>query len=216
MQIHPSVHKITNSLIINKYLIVEAEQLTLIDTGLPGHGKSIIKYIHSINRVPEEITRILITHADGDHFGSINQLRINPNLIVCTSNIEADAIRAGKQSRPLKLESLFARLFNKFSRRFFKAPSAGVDQILHPDEVLPVLGGLRVLGTAGHTPGHLSFFSTSTGILFAGDSIVIRGKRAFPSSGFNTWDESLAFKSFDFQMALNPAIICAGHGSLVL
>ena len=59
-------------------------------------------------------------------------------------------------------------------RRFFKAKPLQVDEILREGQKLDVLGGLEVLETPGHTPGHISLFSPSTGILFVGDSIVSR------------------------------------------
>lgn len=213
MQIIPSIHMISK-MMIYEYLIIEEEKIILIDTGLPGSGSQIIRYIHSLNRKPEDISHILITHADGDHYGSVGQLRINPLLIVCTSDIEARAIQTGSQSRPLKLETISSRAFNLIARRLFKASPVHVDRILNPGEVLPVLGGLHVLDTCGHTPGHLSFFSPSMGVLFAGDSIVIKGNKLFPSTGMNTWNETLAVKSFEEQLSLNPGIICAGHGML--
>ena len=43
---------------------------------------------------------------------------------------------------------------------------------LSDGQILPVLGGLRVIETLGHTPGHISLFAPSAGILFCGDSIV--------------------------------------------
>ena len=35
-----------------------------------------------------------------------------------------------------------------------------------------ILGGLRELETLGHTPGHISLFAPTIGVLFCGDSMV--------------------------------------------
>ncbi len=57
-----------------------------------------------------------------------------------------------------------------------------MDEILKDGQTLPVLGGLRVVETPGHTPGHISLFAPAVGMLFCGDSMVtdengIRGSR---------------------------------------
>ncbi|MHB8933595.1 MAG: MBL fold metallo-hydrolase [Bellilinea sp.] len=54
-----------------------------------------------------------------------------------------------------------------------------------PDQILPILDGLHVLDTAGHTPGHLSFYQPERRVLFAGDSIVERNKVPSPVYGIN-------------------------------
>ena len=36
-----------------------------------------------------------------------------------------------------------------------------------------------------------------------------------PSRGANTWDEAIALESVRLQAALNPQIVCVGHGAVV-
>ncbi|MBI5715226.1 MAG: MBL fold metallo-hydrolase, partial [Chloroflexi bacterium] len=74
MQITPNLHCIPLS-IVNAFLIVEDDGLTLVDTGLPKNEKKILKYIEEIGRKPNDLKRILLTHADGDHVGSAKALR---------------------------------------------------------------------------------------------------------------------------------------------
>ena len=38
-------------------------------------------------------------------------------------------------------------------------------------QVLPVAGGLRVVHTPGHSPGHASYLHEQTGVLITGDAI---------------------------------------------
>ena len=47
-----------------------------------------------------------------------------------------------------------------------------MDEILADGRVPPVMGGLHVVEAAGHTPGHISFFTPSASVLFVGDSLV--------------------------------------------
>ena len=53
------------------YFVRENEGLTLIDAGLSGSGKAILE---AANELKLPITRIALTHAHGDHVGSLDEL----------------------------------------------------------------------------------------------------------------------------------------------
>ena len=213
MEIIPNVHLIP-SRIVNVYLIVEADGLTLIDTGLARNDKKIMGYIGTLGRPSSHLRRIVITHADGDHVGSLAALKAATGARVYASRIEADAIAVGRASRELKVRGLQKRLMRLLAP-LFKARPASVDEILSEGQELPVLGGLRVVETPGHTPGHVSLFAPSVGILFGGDSMVSDNGALRGSRGFNTWDETKAKESVRKQAALGARIVCVGHGPVV-
>ena len=213
MEIIPNVHLISGAA-VNCYLIVEPDGLTLIDTGLPNYKSRISNYLTSIERSPEIIRQILITHADSDHVGTLAYLKAAIGAMAYASALEAKAIAAGKASRDLSFTGL-AKILFVLLNRFFQYQPVEVDQILKPDQELPILGGLQVISTPGHTPEHISFFSPLTGILFAGDSMRASDKGLHPSRGVNTWDEHKALESFKLQIALSLKIVCVGHGPVV-
>jgi glyoxylase-like metal-dependent hydrolase (beta-lactamase superfamily II) len=92
---------------------------------------------------------------------------------------------------------------------------AQVTRTLHPGDELPVLGGLQVLATPGHTPGHLSFYAPRYSLLFAGDSLRVLGGRLHFGDGPFTWDYARGRESVRLQAALSPSIICCGHGPVI-
>ena len=57
---------------INCYLVREDDGLTLIDTGMSSMEKGIVA---AARRLDAPITRIALTHAHGDHAGSLDALR---------------------------------------------------------------------------------------------------------------------------------------------
>src|SRR5579875_2820675 len=65
-------HQLTRLGLFNTYLVRESDSFTLIDTGIAGTGKQIIPAARNLS--PEPIRRILLTHAHGDHVGSVDQL----------------------------------------------------------------------------------------------------------------------------------------------
>ena len=74
MEIIPGLHLI-NGRAANVYLIIEGGELTLIDTDLPGSHKKIITYIKGLGFQADALKHIIITHADGDHYGSLSALK---------------------------------------------------------------------------------------------------------------------------------------------
>lgn len=207
----PNIY-LLKSLIVRQYLLVDDNQLYLVDAGLPGNSKAILRALSELHIVPTDITlHVLITHADGDHVGSLSELRDSfPNIKVYASAFEAEAIRGGHSSRPLKPKG-FEKVFYNLLSPLFVSPASEVDCILNPGDVLPVFSGLRVIDSSGHTPGHISFYLPKERVLFAGDSIRGSNHSPAPSIGANTWDIDKARGSFDSQLQLQPAYICAGH-----
>lgn len=197
--------------LVRQYLLVDQNNLTLIDTGLAGNSRAVLKAVQGLGFGPEAVTRILITHADGDHYGALADLTTRTHAQSYAAALEAQAMQNGASSRPLQPRGLEKLLYG-FISPLFKSPPTAIDQILKPGDVLPVLGGLQVLDTHGHTPGHLSFYLPEERVLFAGDSIAFIKGRPVPSFGANTWNPDASRRSFDMQMNLSPRIICAGHG----
>lgn len=213
MEIVSKVHLIPSGM-VNCYLIVEADGLTLIDTGLPGNRRNVLRYIADVGRAPGDLRRIVITHADGDHFGCLATLKDETGARAFASPIEAEAIANGRSSRELKTRGL-QKLLSSLIAPAFRAKPVAVDEMLAGGQELPVLGGLRVVETPGHTPGHISLFAPLARILFAGDSMVSENGALRESRGFNTWDESKAIASVRAQAALGADIVCVGHGPVV-
>ena len=212
MEIIPNLHVIPSS-IVNVYLTIDPDGLTLIDTGLPGHAKKVLKYIAELGRKPTDLKRIIITHADGDHVGALAALKAATGARAYANPIEANAIQAGRPSHELKVRGALA-LFFKLMFSFFKAKPAAVDETLSDGQVLPVLGGLRVINTPGHTPGHISLYAPAAKILFCGDSMVTEKNGTLRCSR-GMWDEDKATESVKVQAALGAEIVRSGHGPIV-
>jgi glyoxylase-like metal-dependent hydrolase (beta-lactamase superfamily II) len=214
VEITPNVHLVPN-VIANPYLIIDTDGLTLIDTGLPGSDKKILNYMHEHGFSAHDLVRIIITHSDMDHVGGLAALKRASGARVYASAIEASAIAKGVSSRRIRPARLRRRLLMTVVGWFLKATPVQIDEILAEGQKLEVLGGLQVLETPGHTPGHISLFSPSNGILFVGDSIVSRESGLTGSLPANTWDQAQAAESVRRQATLGAQVICSGHGPVV-
>jgi glyoxylase-like metal-dependent hydrolase (beta-lactamase superfamily II) len=74
--------------------------------------------------------------------------------------------------------------------------------------------GLQVLGTPGHTPGHMAVFDPDTKLLVAGDALNNDGRLTGANPGFSE-DMDAAAASVRKLAALAPGTILVGHGSPV-
>jgi glyoxylase-like metal-dependent hydrolase (beta-lactamase superfamily II) len=145
--------------VANPYMIVDPDGLTIIDTGIPRSENKILAYIASLGKSARDVKRILLTHSDLDHVGGLAGLQKATGARSYASQIEADAIALGRPSRQISPSPSLRSFLFGLLRRFFKATPVKIDEILTDGQVLPVLGGLHIVETAGHTPGHISFFA---------------------------------------------------------
>ena len=215
MEIIPNVHLIPN-IVANPYLLIDPDGLTLIDAGLPGSHRKILRYLAGLGYAPGDLKCILITHADYDHVGGLPALKAATGARVFASPLEAQAMAEGRPSRPVKPRRAITRLLFNLMAGLFKPAPVKVDELLADGQILPVLGGLQVVETPGHTPGHISLFAPSAGILFCGDSIVSREDGLRGSTGANNWDQPKSDESVRKQAALGARILCSGHGPVVM
>lgn len=208
-QICPHVYAFSRGSIF-QYVLVEDGRLTLIDTGLPIFGRLLLRDLKKF--FPGyQMQSILITHADGDHYGAANLIKDAFHSRIAASAPEAQAMRSGTMSRELATRSAAVRLLIKIVYPLYDARPTPVEDILQPGSTLDILGGLHILDSAGHTPGHLSFYLPESRVLFAGDSIVERNRIPSPSYGMYCWSEPLAEKAYNLQMSLAPVHLCCGH-----
>lgn len=207
MEIHPQVHCFATRA-VNSYLCVEAGGLTLIDASTPNQADMILNYVLRIGRQPWEIRRIVITHTDRDHVGSLAELQGATGATVIAGEASISWLQRGMAPAhlPRPMQFVVDRLFK------YEPLPLNVLKAIRPGEVLPVLGGLRAIATPGHTPDHLAYYSRVTGVLFAGDALSTGEGRVGLSPGFITADERIARQSARALLELAPAVVACGHG----
>jgi glyoxylase-like metal-dependent hydrolase (beta-lactamase superfamily II) len=213
----PATYKIhlLNNRFVNLVLIVEPDGLTLIDTGLARSGpKLVMSKLAELGFQPNDLKRILITHADPDHTGGAPVLRAGTGAKLCASAIEKAAIERGTTSR--QPTGVGFKIFaNTLGKLMMPLAPATVDEELSDGQVLPILGGLRVLATPGHTPGHLSFFAPALGVLIAGDSMnATSGSLQFKPAPVH-WNFAEGCNSVRKQAQLGAHTVYCGHGPVI-
>jgi glyoxylase-like metal-dependent hydrolase (beta-lactamase superfamily II) len=210
MELLPDIYMLKNRY-VNLYLLVEDSGLTLIDTGIVKSGpKLVLETISSLDYQPQSIKTILITHADPDHTGGAAELKAATDATVLAHSLDGKAMAEGKPGRPP--QGFLAPVIKNLATS--SIPAQTPDGVIENQE-LPIMGGLQVIATPGHTPGHLAYYLPSKKILFAGDSMMsLFGRLVFFNNPFVS-DFAQGKKSVQKLSSLGATTVCCGHGPVV-
>jgi glyoxylase-like metal-dependent hydrolase (beta-lactamase superfamily II) len=169
--------------LINSFALTDADgSVTLIDCGLARATPRLVAGLAAMGKAPQDVTRIVLTHAHDDHAGAAAATAALTGTGVTVH--EDDAVHLREGTTPALDQSLW--LGRLASRRPKRITPVEVTEVLTDGQVLPVAGGLRVVHTPGHTPGHMSLLHEPTGVLITGDSIFNVFGLRWPPKAFCT------------------------------
>jgi glyoxylase-like metal-dependent hydrolase (beta-lactamase superfamily II) len=202
-QIMPGVCAFTGLLMGRVYALEDVDGLTLVDTGLGLGAKKVLMQLQANGRQPSEVKRILITHAHPDHVGGLPELQAATSAQVIAHVLERPVIE-GKVS--------IARRTSGIRLPDTKFKAAPVHCEVQGGETLPeVLGGLQVIFTPGHAPGHICFWQPDRRLLFCGDVLMRLPRVRLPFAAF-TVDMEENKRSVKKLAELEASVVCFGHG----
>jgi glyoxylase-like metal-dependent hydrolase (beta-lactamase superfamily II) len=206
MEILPDIHQVPGLRWSNAYLMVEQEGLTLVDAGLPGAWKKIFSYIDQIKRSPSELLRVIVTHSHPDHTGPLKKVSQMTGARILAHR--ADTRCQGKSNwlhYPTQPPT-----FDWNVPLLHRIPA---HELIEDGHILPVLGGLQVLHTPGHTPGSVCLYLEGRKVLFTGDTLLADGhcfRRPVPFPGTNFRDYRASVERLG-QLSFETALV--GHGT---
>jgi glyoxylase-like metal-dependent hydrolase (beta-lactamase superfamily II) len=178
---------------VNVYLLEDV----LIDAGTVVDRRRVLKQLTG-----RTLTAHALTHAHLDHYGSSRAVCERFGIPLWCGAGDVEMVEAGKMIGP-------------GGRVVPAAPKCTVARALREGDVL---AGFTVLETPGHSPGHVSYWRESDRVLVCGD--VIWGCNPFINAGqprepfpYVSPDPALNRASARRLAALEPALVCFGHGA---
>lgn len=209
MAIPPELHHV-RGFGVDTFIIAEhGRPLTLIDAGMPWSAWPIRRRIRAIGRDPEEIGRIICTHGHPDHIGGIPRLlagQVNASALMHPADIAGLAVGLRRALR--RTDDGVARRSRLLD---YLTPTPARLKPIHDGDLIPVLGGLRVIHTPGHTPGSVCLYAEQHRLLFTGDVLqVIRGRLTY-ANPFFSHDIGLARQTVSRLAELDVETIALAH-----
>src|SRR3970040_375988 len=130
--------------VLSGYLyLVDESEITLIDAGLIGSGRAVRLYASKIGRSLDDLTRIICTHAHPDHIGGVRELAGDREVEVLMHPADLDGLTVTLR------DAVANRNRSQLIAYFTRHPGEATP--IEDGQELPILGGLPVIHTTGHT-----------------------------------------------------------------
>ncbi|MGA3009900.1 MAG: MBL fold metallo-hydrolase [Terracidiphilus sp.] len=157
----------------------DAANVILVDTGVPTSLETIKKQMEVAGTSFAKLNMIIASQQDIDHVAGIRGiLKESPQVRVLAHEEDRPYIQGDRKVK---------RLNSKFMERIkglpeeerlsvinmFENSSVKVNRALSDGEMLPYCGGITVIHTPGHTPGHVCLYHQKSKTLIAGDAMNI-------------------------------------------
>lgn len=207
--------------VITPVLLQDEHEAILVDCGYPGFTGLIQKAAMEAGISLDALTRLIVTHHDMDHIGSLAALkRAYPHLEIIAHELDAPYITGAKKSLRLQqAESTLddvpeeAKPHAEQFIRFLKTIEPGpVDRTVSHGERLPWCGGIEIVHTPGHMPGHISLYLPASKSLIAADAVVIEGGKLDIANPQYTLDLDEAVRSVRRLLDYDIEQIVCYHG----
>ncbi|TKX73657.1 MBL fold metallo-hydrolase [Halorubrum sp. GN11_10-6_MGM] len=190
---------------VNAYLVFD-DVPTLVDAGTPWDEAAIRRGLDEAGIGVSEVGRVLLTHYDLDHVGTLASLAPELDAPVRAYGFDAQLLR-GARSPPIRNHK---GLIQRLGGLVTDLPDLDVLGVRDGEAV----GSFTAYHTPGHTPGHVAYVSEELGVGLLGDLVAESDGDLDPSEWLISYDtdavatsvRSLAERAPPFEVA------CVGHG----
>lgn len=162
------------------------KETILVDCGYIGFLTMIENAFSDEGLEMKDLTKIIITHHDHDHMGSLRAIKEKyPHVNIISSREEKPFIsgemKAIRLEQAEKLQETLPDEHKAFGQAFCemlrRVEPCSVDMTVNGGEMFDWCGGCEIIDTSGHTPGHISLYLKEYNTIITGDAAVLEEGR---------------------------------------
>ncbi|ORA34612.1 MBL fold metallo-hydrolase [Mycobacterium aquaticum] len=217
LELAPSLYRLRipgdRAHLLNCYLWLGADGVTLIDTGWPDSAELISQALTALGRSRTDVKRIVLTHFHEDHCGSAARIVDWSDAEVVAGVADSPYIR-GDEPGPVPVLTDGERTIRPDIESSPHGPACRVDGEVVDGDVLDFAGGTRVVAAPGHTPGSIGLYLPAADAVLTGDAVAEFNGQVILGV-FNT-DRRAATVSLQTLAATGAQIAGFGHGEAVV
>lgn len=219
MKLGPHLYRIGND-IVAAYLIETDDGVTVIDAGLAGHWKDLLRELAAMGRTVDDVRGIILTHGDSDHIGFAERLRRQNGVPVYVHAADADRAKGGSKPKAefgaMKLGATLGFFAYSLRKGGLRTTYLTEVQQIADGDVLPLPGAPVIVGMPGHSPGSIAVYVPVADAVFVGDALTTRHVltgSAGPQPAPFTDDAAQALDSLGRLAGLKANWVLPGHGT---
>lgn len=199
--------------LLNCYLWVGEQDVTLIDTGWPDSAEVIASALAALGRQRDHVSRIVLTHFHEDHAGAAAEIAGWGPVEVVAGAADAMFVQ-GSLRGPLPVLTARERSIRARVTEPPHAPPCRVDRTVGDGDILDFAGGASVLSVPGHTQGSIGLYLPAVDAVLTGDAVAEFNGQVI--LGIFNVDRQAAVDSLSRLAATDAQIAAFGHGEAVL
>jgi len=217
------IRSFTGQNIIHPTLTWDDDTVVLVDAGFSGQLQQIREAMARAGVSFDRLDKVIVTHQDIDHIGGLPDIILESSHKVEVLSHEEEKlyiegrkplIKMNQARLSKRLVSLPEEQRQQAEALFANPPKASVDTAVADGEILPYCGGITVIFTPGHTPGHICLYLNKSKILVTGDALVAAdGELRGPNPGA-TYDMDAALESLKKLTRYDIETVVCYHGGV--
>lgn len=217
------IRSFTGQNIIHPTLTWDDDTVVLVDAGFPGQLQQIREAMARAGVSFDRLDKVIVTHQDIDHIGGLPDIILESSHKVEVLSHEEEKpyiegrkplIKMNQARLSKRLVSLSEEQRQQAEALFANPPKASVDTAVADGEILPYCGGITVIFTPGHTPGHICLYLNKSKILVTGDALVAADGELRGPNPRATYDMDAALKSLKKFTRYDIETVVCYHGGV--
>ena len=202
-------------------IVSDETEMVLIDCGYPGFFPLLTSTAATAGLDCSKLTKIIITHHDYDHMGALAEFKQAYPHVQVIASCEDEPYISGKLKslRLQQAEDLYPSLpeeqkefARSFQQKLQEVKYAAVDWCVCDKTYLDCCGGIEIVATPGHMPGHISLYLHNDKTLISGDALTMENNNLAMANPQYTLDMATAKESIKKLLTYDIEQIICYHG----